>query len=301
MLPEIQASTINTPQWFHERLLVAYGVETQNILAAHAHEPSIDLSVKSDPQQWADRLNGLVLPTGSVRLPGVDGPITDLPGFSDGEWWVQDAAASIPAKLFGNIDGLHVADVCAAPGGKTAQLALAGAQVTAVDLSRNRLKRMVENLDRLGLSALCIEKNILNWEPDQLFDALLLDAPCSSTGTVRRHPDIPWTKSIQDIEKLADLQERMLRAALKLVKPGGTVVFSNCSLDPLEGEDMIEKVIASGDNVSRKPINPANWPGLESAITDRGEIRTTPAMLPNDNPRLSGMDGFFASVLSRNV
>ncbi len=301
LLPKIQASTINAPAWFHERLQAAYGTQTQNILAAHAHEPSIDLSVKSDPQIWAERLNGLVLPTGSVRLPGVDGPITDLPGFDEGAWWVQDAAASIPARLFGNLDGLHVADVCAAPGGKTAQLALAGARVTAVDLSRNRLKRLSQNLERLGLDAICVEENMLTWQPEQLFDALLLDAPCSSTGTVRRHPDIPWTKNIRDIEKLADLQERMLRAAFKLVKPGGTVVFSNCSLDPLEGESMIEKVIATDDNVSRIPIDPVDWPGLESAINARGEMRTTPAMLPNKNARLSGMDGFFACVLMRNV
>ena len=177
---------------------------------------------------------------------------------------------------------------------------MAGAKVSAVDLSRNRLKRLSENLARLGYEADIVEADLLKWQPDNLYDGVLLDAPCSSTGTVRRHPDIPWTKSLADIEKLSELQEKMLRHAATLIKPGGIIVFSNCSLDPLEGEDMVERVLASEKNLKRRPVVAADWPGLETAITDRGDIRTTPDMLPHEIARRSGMDGFFASVLVRH-
>src|SRR5262249_29539151 len=156
----------------------------------------------------------------------------NLPGFEEGQWWVQDAAAALPARLLGNLAGKHVADLCAAPGGKTAQLVLAGGAVTAVDASASRLKRLRENLARLQLDATVVEADVLKYEPEGLFDAVLLDAPCSSTGTVRRHPDVPWTKSPEDIAKLAGLQARLLKAASMLVRPGGRLVLSNCSLDP---------------------------------------------------------------------
>ncbi|WP_419907034.1 RsmB/NOP family class I SAM-dependent RNA methyltransferase [Hoeflea sp.] len=299
LLPEIAAETVNAPPWFHERLERAYGPLSEEILAAHLAAPPVDLTVKNDPQAWADRLGGIVLPTGTVRLRPFDGPVTQLPGFAEGEWWVQDAAASIPARLFGDIKDARIADLCAAPGGKTAQLIAAGARVTAVDLSRNRLKRLSENLHRLQLDAEIVQGDILKWQPEAAFDAILLDAPCSSTGTVRRHPDIPWTKSPADIEKLAALQERMLRHALTLVRPGGSVVFSNCSLDPAEGEDMVEGVLKTLPEIARKPVRPVDLPGLEEAITPRGEVRTHPAMLKGETPQLSGMDGFFAAVLVR--
>ncbi|MCW5606395.1 MAG: RsmB/NOP family class I SAM-dependent RNA methyltransferase, partial [Burkholderiales bacterium] len=203
------------PAWFHKRLVAIYGQEHADRIAEAMLEPSaIDLTVKSDPEGWAARLGGLVLPTGSVRLPAGSGAIPSLEGFEDGEWWVQDAAAGLPAKLFGDLKGKRVADLCAAPGGKTAQLALAGAEVTALDQSGNRLKRLVGNLERLGLSATTQEINMADFRPDDLFDAVLLDAPCSSTGTIRKHPDVLWTKGPEDIEKLARLQERLLRHAL---------------------------------------------------------------------------------------
>ena len=299
LLPQVEAQSRNAPAWFADRLEAAYGNEAAKILAAHAIPPAIDLTVKSAPQVWAERLGGILLPTGTVRLPSLPGPIRDLPGFSEGDWWVQDAAAAIPARLFGDISGKRVADLCAAPGGKTAQLATAGAQVTAVDLSRNRLRRLDENLDRLRLEAEQIEANCLDWQPETAFDAILLDAPCSSTGTVRRHPDIPWTKGPADIEKLAALQERMLRQSVRLVRPGGTIVFSNCSLDPAEGEDIVQRVVETEPSLQRSAINKAGWPGLEMAINKNGEMRTTPAMLPHDDPKLAGMDGFFAAVLIR--
>ena len=289
------------PAWFHERLVAVYGREHAARIAEALLEPStIDLTVKSDPAGWAARLGGLVLPTGSVRLPTGSGAVPALEGFDAGEWWVQDAAASLPAKLFGELSGKRVADLCAAPGGKTAQLAAAGAEVTALDQSGNRLKRLVGNLDRLGLSAKTVEANMAEYHPAELFDAVLLDAPCSSTGTIRRHPDVLWTKGPEDIEKLARLQERLLRHALGLVKPGGQLVFSNCSLDPSEGEEMVARVLADNPAWRIEPVDPADWPGLEAAVSPRGELRTTPAMLPATATHAGGVDGFYAVRLRRD-
>ena len=283
------------PDWFHARLVAVYGREHATRIADALLEPSaIDLTVKSDPDDWAAKLGGLVLPTGSVRLPPASGAIPSLEGFDAGEWWVQDAAACLPAKLFGDLSGKRVADLCAAPGGKTAQLALAGGVVTALDQSGNRLKRLIGNLERLGLSATTVEANMAEYKPDELFDAVLLDAPCSSTGTIRRHPDVLWTKGPDDIKKLAQLQERLLRHALTLVKPGGALVFSNCSLDPSEGEDMVSRVLSGNPDWRIEPIDPAEWPGLETAITPLGEFRTTPAMLPATETHAGGLDGFYA-------
>lgn len=280
------------PAWFFNRLVEAWGKETaERMDRAQLIPPSIDLSVASDPQGWATRLGGTVLPTGSVRLAQFSGAIPSLEGFEEGQWWVQDAAASIPARLFGDISGKRVADLCAAPGGKTAQLILAGAEVTALDQSASRLRRLRENLARLGLSATTLETSLLDYTPETLFDAVLLDAPCSSTGTIRRHPDVPWTKGPQDIAKLAALQERMLRHALGLVRPGGLVVFSNCSLDPSEGETVVEKVISDG-GARRIPVKRQDWPGLEETIDANGNFRSTPEML-------GGIDGFFACVLQK--
>lgn len=285
------------PVWFLKRLSKAYGEDrTAAIAAAQLIPAAIDITVKSDPEGWAGRLSGQVLPTGTVRLDSFAGSIPSLEGFEEGEWWVQDAAASIPARLLGALQGQTVVDLCAAPGGKTAQLILAGGDVTALDQSSSRLRRLKTNLSRLGLSARLKETNLLDFKPEELFDAALLDAPCSSTGTIRRHPDVLWTKGPDDIEKLAAVQEKLLRHALTLVKPGGRLVFSNCSLDPLEGEVVVENVLADTPEWERLPVDPAGWPGLEAAISPLGEFRTTPEML--DNPgRVSGMDGFFAVLL----
>jgi 16S rRNA (cytosine967-C5)-methyltransferase len=289
------------PAWFHERLVAVYGKEHAARIGEALLEPSaIDLTVKSDPEGWAAKLGGRVLPTGSVRLPAASGAIPALEGFEAGQWWVQDAAASLPAKLFHDLAGKRVADLCAAPGGKTAQLALAGARVTALDQSGNRLKRLIGNLERLDLSVEAVEANMADYRPEELFDAVLLDAPCSSTGTIRRHPDVLWTKGPEDIDKLARLQERLLRHALTLVKPGGELVFSNCSLDPGEGEDMVARVLADNPDWRIQPVEPADWPGLESAVSPRGEFRTTPAMLPATDIHAGGVDGFYAVLLRRN-
>jgi 16S rRNA (cytosine967-C5)-methyltransferase len=288
------------PEWFEKRLSAVYGKEAaQRIAEASIAMPAIDISVKSDPEGWANELGGVVLPTGSVRLPAQAGGLTDLPGFAEGEWWVQDAASAIPAKLFGNLSGMKVVDLCAAPGGKTAQLIMAGADVTALDQSASRIRRLKTNLARLGLDAQIREMNMADFKPSELFDAALLDAPCSSTGTIRRHPDIAWTKGPDDIAKLAVVQEKLLDHALNLVRPGGIVVFSNCSLDPLEGEELVERLLAYRKDVIRVPVKAEDWPGLEAAITAGGEVRTTPAMLAAKERFPSGMVGFFAVVLQR--
>lgn len=289
------------PAWFHERLVAHYGRERADMISEAQLVPAaIDLTVKTDPASWAERLGGAVLPTGSVRLPEFSGGIPSLPGFAEGAWWVQDAAASIPARLFGGLAGKSVVDLCAAPGGKTAQLILAGARVTALDQSSSRLRRLKGNLERLGLEARMKEIDMADFQPEELFDAALLDAPCSSTGTTRRHPDVLWTKGPEDVEKLARLQERLLRHALTVVKPGGMVVFSNCSLDPREGEEVVARVVGDG-LCNRVPIAAADWPGLEEAITGAGEFRTTPAMLPLTPPFAGGLDGFYAAVLRRKA
>jgi len=288
------------PAWFIARLEKAYGKERALAISESQLEPAaIDLTVKSDAAGWAERLNGTVLPTGGVRLSAFEGGIPLLAGFDEGEWWVQDAAASIPAKLFGDLTGKRVADLCAAPGGKTAQLILAGGKVTAIDQSENRLKRLRSNLERLGLEADTIAVDLTKFEPSERFDAILLDAPCSSTGTTRRHPDVLWTKGAEDIAKLAALQERLLRHAITLLNPDGVLVFSNCSLDPQEGEEVVARVLKDVKGVERVPIDAAKWRGMEQAITPLGEFRTLPTMLDMPNGFASGLDGFYAAVLRR--
>ncbi|KRB62950.1 MFS transporter [Rhizobium sp. Root708] len=288
------------PEWFIQRLEAVYGADAARAISNAQLEPaSIDLTVKADAAIWAERLNGFVLPTGGVRLAAFEGGIPSLQGFEEGSWWVQDAAASIPAKLFGDLTGKRVADLCAAPGGKTAQLIVAGGTVTAIEQSENRIRRLRSNLDRLGLEAETVAADLTKYQPHELFDAILLDAPCSSTGTTRRHPDVLWTKGPEEIEKLAGVQERLLRHALTLVKTGGVIVFSNCSLDPAEGEDVVARVLADTPAFERVAIQPSRWPGLERAITPSGEFRTTPDMLATPDGFASGLDGFYAAMLRR--
>lgn len=299
-LPAALAATDEAPRWFSDRLKATYGVDkARQILAAHRVEAPVDFSVRSDPALWAEKLGGIVLPTGTVRVEKLSASVTELPGFTEGAWWVQDAAASLPARLFGDVRGLRVADLCAAPGGKTAQLILAGARVTAVDTSKNRLTRLVRNLERLGLSADIVQADLLAYEPNELFDAVLLDAPCSSTGTVRRHPDVPWTKTPADVEKLAALQARLLARTVTLVRPGGRIVFSNCSLDPLEGEALHRAFLAGTADVVDDPLRPGEVAGIDPFLTPQGTLRTTPADMQLESPDISGLDGFFAARMRR--
>ncbi len=287
----------DTPDWLLARWTRHYGADTANaIAAANGHEPALDLTVKQDAPIWAERLHGRVLPTGTVRTLA-HGAIGLLPGFTEGAWWVQDAAASLPAQLFGEWRGRDVADLCAAPGGKTAQLAAAGASVTAVDRSQPRLNRLRENLARLGLEVETVTADALEWRPDRQFDAILLDAPCSSTGTIRRHPDVPWLKSEADIAVLTSLQQRLLDRATNLLKPGGVLVYCVCSLEPEEGISQIGALLARNSSVVRKAIMPDDVFGLAEFVTADGDLRTLPQHLPDPDPRWGGIDGFYAARL----
>jgi 16S rRNA (cytosine967-C5)-methyltransferase len=286
---------VDLPDWFAKRLAKAYGPARRDAIAkVCATRAPIDLTIRSDSDHWAQQLGGMVLPNGTVRLDQPQGAVTSWPGFETGAWWVQDAAASLPAQLFGDLIGKHVVDLCAAPGGKTAQLANAGARVVALDKSSNRLKRLKANLDRLGLDVETVAGDALTWKPVALLDGALLDAPCSSTGTIRRHPDVLWTKTPDDIAKLANLQRRMLDHAVTLVKPGGVIIFSNCSLDPLEGEAMIAAFLAEHPGVTIDDPRPYLPELLHGFVDQANCVRTTPADFDFDRPEISGLDGFFA-------
>jgi 16S rRNA (cytosine967-C5)-methyltransferase len=288
----------DTPQWLAQRWKANYGEETaRRIARAHRDEPTLDLSVKRDPDDWALRLDGIVLPTGSVRL-STHAPIVELPGYADGEWWVQDAAAAIPARLIGVAAGARVVDLCAAPGGKSAQLAAAGAKVTAVDRSAERLKRLAANFSRLRLEAEIAVANALAFEAAP-FEATLIDAPCTATGTIRRHPDVAWTKRQGDLATLGDLQSRLIDKAVALTRPGGIIVYCTCSLEPEEGEAQIAALLRRNPDVRRVAIMPAEIGGLAECLNPAGELRALPCHLQASEPRLSGLDGFFVARLQR--
>ncbi len=286
---------INSPGWLYRRWVATYGAETAAAIAtAHLEEAPLDLSVKSDPAGWAERLGATVLPTGSLRL-AVDGMVEALPGFAEGGWWVQDTAAALPVRLLGDVAGKTVIDLCAAPGGKTAGLAAAGARAIAVDRSPTRLRRLTENLARLHLEAEIHEADAAVWQPAAPADALLLDAPCSATGTIRRHPDLPWIKRQRDIDTLVRLQDRLLANATAMVKPGGILLYCTCSLEPEEGERRIDAFLEGGAPFDRVPVEAAEIGGLAETLTPQGELRT----LPSHMAQAGGMDGFYAVRLRR--
>jgi 16S rRNA (cytosine967-C5)-methyltransferase len=291
--------TRNLPDWLWRSWTLAYGdAAAEAIAAAHLQDPPLDLSVRSEPESWAGRLGAELLPTGSLRLSrrGEDErAVADLPGYTEGAWWVQDAAAALPARLLGPVAGRGVIDLCAAPGGKTAQLACAGARVTAIDRSAGRMARLRENLARLGLGARTVVADAASWRPREPADAVLLDAPCSATGTIRRHPDIPWLKRESDLPRLTALQDRLLEAALAMTAPGGTLVYCVCSLQPEEGPSRIAALLAAGAPVRRQPIAADEIGGLAEAVTPEGDLRT----LPCHWPERGGLDGFYACRLRR--
>ncbi|HZO47482.1 MAG TPA: transcription antitermination factor NusB [Xanthobacteraceae bacterium] len=289
---------LDTPEWLMARWQRAYGAElAYAIAAANGQEPALDISVKSDPAHWADALGGQVLPTGSVRAV-VHGPVPRLAGYDEGAWWVQDAAAALPAQLLGDVRGKSVADLCAAPGGKTAQLAAAGARVTAVDRSASRLERLKQNLARLNLTADTVTADVTEWQSEP-FDAVLLDAPCSATGTIRRHPDIPWLKRESDIATLAALQRRLLARAVELTRPGGLIVYCTCSLEPDEGVAPVTELLASDSRVRRRPVVASELPGGARFLDAAGDLRTLPCQLPDSRPQMSGLDGFYGCRIER--
>jgi 16S rRNA (cytosine967-C5)-methyltransferase len=298
MLGAVDTILLDTPSWLMERWTHHYGTDVARAIAlANRAEPALDLTVKSDPEAWAARLGGNVLPTGSVRLIP-HGPVPQLPGYDEGAWWVQDAAAALPVRLFGDVRGRAVADLCAAPGGKTAQLACLGAQVTAVDRSPARLERVRENLARLSLAADIVQADAATLAAGP-FDGVLIDAPCSSTGTIRRHPDIAWLKQEADFPGLTSLQVRLLDHAVNLTRPGATIVFCTCSLEPEEGEALIADFLAREPRVRRRPVDPAEVAGQGELLTPAGELRTLPTHFPAPDPRLAGLDGFYAVRLVR--
>jgi 16S rRNA (cytosine967-C5)-methyltransferase len=225
-------------------------------------------------------------------------PVAELDGYAAGEWWVQDAAAALPARLLGVGPGMRVVDLCAAPGGKSAELAIAGASVTAVDRSAERLKRFAANFQRLRLEAEIVVSNVLAFEAPP-FDATLIDAPCTATGTIRRHPDVAWTKRQGDLPGLIELQSRLLDKAVGLTRPGGRIVYCACSLEPEEGEGQIATLLRRNPDVRRIPIGREEIGGLDECLNAAGELRTLPCHLQGATPRLSGLDGFFAARLQR--
>lgn len=285
------APHLNTPAWLWKSWEKAYGSQACREMAEmHLREPPLDISVKSDPAFWAEQLGGVVMPMGSVRLRDARN-IPQLKGFAEGSWWVQDMAATIPARLLGDVREKRVIDLCAAPGGKTAQLAAGGAKVSAVDRSKERIAMLKTNVHRLKLQADYVTTDASKWLPAFAPDAILLDAPCSATGTLRRHPDVAWHRQPEDIARMVETQARMLNHALDMLQPGGILVYSVCSLQPEEGEDQITHILKSRTDIALDPVQPALLGGLSQCITARGEVRTLPFHLAE----LDGMDGFFAA------
>lgn len=281
-----------TPGWLRQPLVAAWGRDAvTGMEAAHFAGAPLDLTAKGDPAGLATALGGVVLPTGTVRLAQA-GQVSGLAGYDAGDWWVQDAAAALPVKLLGDVTGLRVLDLCAAPGGKTLQLAAGGADVTAVDLSEKRMTRLTENLARTGLAATTLVSDAFALTTGG-YDAVLLDAPCSATGTIRRHPDLPYAKDGSEFGALIAQQERLIDHALSLLRPGGRLVYCTCSLLPDEGEVQIEEALARHPGLR---VEPPMMAGVDPAwITEEGGLRLRPDYWPD----LGGMDGFYIAVLTK--
>ncbi len=287
---------LNTPRWLWDAWIEAYGEETTRAIAtAHLHEPPLDIHPLRDAEHWARELGAEALPLGTLRRRA-GGLIESLPGFEEGAWWVQDVAAALPVVLMGDVTGRRVADLCAAPGGKTAQLCAAGALVTAVERSPKRAAILAGNLARLGFAPEIVTADVLDWQPGEPFDLVLLDAPCTATGTIRRHPDVPWSKSPDDVRRLAEVQKRLIARAATLLRPGGVLVYAVCSLQPEEGERVVESAMAEG-RLARVPIRRPELKGLEAAVDAEGQVRTFPSALAASG----GLDGFFIARLRREA
>ena len=295
MIAAQDAARLALPSWLWDSWTASYGeANTRAMVAVLMQDPPLDLSVRDDAAGWAARLDAVVLPTGTVRRRS-GGDIEQLPGFGDGAWWVQDAAAALPARLLGPVAGLRVADLCAAPGGKTAQLAAAGARVVAVDRAAKRLDRLRANLARLKLDAEVVAADAATWRAEAPVDAILLDAPCSATGAARRHPDVLHLKQPDDVARLVALQDRLLDNAVRQLKPDGTLVYCTCSLEAAEGPERVARLLAGGAPVRRKPVDSGEFPGLDGLITPDGDLRTLPCHFAEQG----GMDGFYAARLTR--
>ncbi len=300
-LGDFDAPCLNTPAWLWESWKRTYGEALcRKIALAHLREAPLDLTFREglghkETDALAEKLGATPLPTGSFRL-SAHGRVEALPGYDEGVWWVQDAAAAIPARLFGAVQGKNVLDLCAAPGGKAAQLADRGAHVFAVDRSPARLARLRANASRLHLDLEAIEADALRWRPKRPAPFVLLDAPCSATGTLRRHPDIAWQKTPDDIKKLSALQTKLLKAAAAMTAPGGLLVYAVCSLEPQERVAQVETLLASGSSFTREPIAPEEVGGMGELLTPKGDLRT----LPSHFEALGGIDGFYAARLRKS-
>lgn len=289
--PPSDDPTLLAPPWLYSRWVAAFGEATAREIAGQiALEPATDLSLKpgADAAALAEALEGEVLPGGTLRLRR-KGDVAAWPSFEDGSWWVQDAAAAVPARLLDVKADEAVLDLCAAPGGKTLQLAAAGANVVALDRSAARLKRLEENLVRTGLSAEVVAADGAAWDDARTFDAILLDAPCSATGTFRRHPDVLWAARPGDVASLANVQARILDSAAGRLKPGGRLVYCVCSLEPEEGEAQVEAFLARRPDMALDPIAPGEGGAPTASLTPRGTLRLLPHQLDG------GQDGFFAA------
>ncbi len=286
------AARLNTPDWLWQRWCDTYGEEAARAIAdAHAHQAPVDIVLK-DASLEAPA--GEVLFGNVVRL-GDGGRIDSLAGFAEGNWWVQDAAATLPARLFGDVRGRTVIDLCAAPGGKTMQLAAAGAEVIAVEREAARLERVGENLARTGLNATLIQSDIRDFHPDAPAPFVLLDAPCTATGTIRRHPELPWIKSASDVTLCEQSAAELLDAAADMVAPGGLLVFAVCSLEPEEGVEQVQRFLDRDERFSRERIDEADVFGFGALVSPQGDLRTLPSHLHDKG----GMDGFYATRLRR--
>lgn len=279
------------PKWLRAPLAEAYGAPVVAAMeAVQFATPPLDLTAKGDAVAVASAVGGVVLPTGSVRVTGA-GQVTALPGYDSGDWWVQDAAAAIPARVLAAMPGEAVLDMCAAPGGKTMQLAAAGADVTALDISEARMGRVAANLARTGLRAALVAGDAMTHQGQ--YDAILLDAPCSATGTIRRHPDLPYAKDGSEFAALIAMQAQMLDHALGLLKPGGRLVYCTCSLLPDEGECQVEDAVARHPGL-KVDAGALDLPGIAAGwITPEGGLRLRPDYWGDQG----GMDGFYIACL----
>lgn len=293
-LSEQDEERLNTTDWLWTRWLDTYAEETTRAIArVHAQTPPLDLAYKRTVRS-ALREGAIELPGGTVRLANA-GAVEKLPGFSEGEFWVQDFAATLPATLFGDLRGRDVLDLCAAPGGKTAQLCSMGARVSAVERDAARMARLRENLARLRLEAATIICDVRDYQPEALADCVLLDAPCSATGTIRRHPELPWIKSAADVAACTDAASELLDSAAAMVKIQGVLVFAVCSLESEEGPEQVAHFLRTHPEFERIPLGPADVYGLSECIDAKGDLRT----LPSHFAQHGGMDGFYAARLLR--
>ena len=298
LIADLDPPRLNTPAWLWDGWVAAYGEETARAIAEqHMREPPLDLTVvDADARDsWRDRLGARELPTGGLRLPPGTRDPRRLPGYDDGAWWVQDAAAGLPPKLLGEVRGKRVVELCAAPGGKTAQLVAQGAEVLAVDRSTERLRQLVDNLNRLSLGAATVAADVTQWQPPEKLENILLDAPCTATGTLRRHPDIARLKQAADVPAMAELQMALLRSAARMLAPGGILVYAVCSLEPAEGVELVDTLLAERGDIERVPVDPAEIGGLTEAVTETGDVRTLPHHLGDEG----GLDAFYIARLRR--